>query len=169
MNKTLAGKPLVPWVPPRPASLCPLHPSTAFLLGRAEALRPAAVKGHPSYRRHTEVGACRIHYQLMRKSRSFISSWFRGNMVPVIPEVLSPYSDMRAGSREVVRRWSFSNRLIVSTAKETLREDEGTALLIQAYVRGWKAIGRERGFHPHTWLPSQPLSKWGRMCHVRLL
>lgn len=33
---------------------------------------------------------CRTHYQLMRKSQIVISSWFRGNMVPVIPEVLSP-------------------------------------------------------------------------------
>ena len=82
-----------------------LHPPQLFSLEeqRRVRLQQLATLIQKTYR----GWRCRTHYQLMRKSQIVISSWFRGNMVPVTLTFYAPHSDRRAGSRKVVREVEF--------------------------------------------------------------
>lgn len=93
----------------------------------------------------------------MRKSQILISSWFRGNMVPVTPKVPSPHSNMRVGSgRGGSGGRVFLTGPLFSTAKETLWEDKGISIVDPGFcarVEGnWK--GEKHSLPTHGSLPT---------------
>ena len=72
------------------------------------------------------------------------------------------------GEQEVERwfgGWSFSNRLIVPTAKETLREDEGVSVADPGFCERVEGNGEGRGVSsPHVAPCASCCWGGGKMC-----
>lgn len=49
---------------------------------------------------------------------------------------------------------------IVLQQKKHYEKLKASALLIQAFVRGWKVMGKGGGFPPHTWFLQPHGSSW---------
>lgn len=82
---------------------------------------------------------CRTHYQQMRKSQILISSWFRGNMV-----LVAPHSPQRPSPTSAMVQWDVGEVpqevCYFLQQKKRYGKMKASALLIQAFVRGWKVM-----------------------------
>lgn len=132
----------------RPVS--PFYPSTSPQLFYLEEQRRLRIHELVTLIQKIYRGwRCRTSYQLMRKSQILISSWFRGNMVPVTPKVPPPHSNRVGNGRGGSGDGVFLIGSLFSTAKEALWKDKGVSIADPGFCERVEGNGEgERGCFP---------------------
>lgn len=134
----------------RPAS--PFYPSTSPQLFYLEEQRRLRIHQLVTLIQKIYRGwRCRTYYQLMRKSQILISSWFRGNMVPVTPKVPPPHSNRVGSGRGGSGDGVFLIGSLFSTAKETLWKDKGISIADPGFCERVEGNGEGERLLPHMW------------------